>query len=207
MASGSFHAEVAIGPSVDAGAFTRFGGYSSVWPGLIRQSLDVYIDPAADSDGDGWFLDNAVNGNDGVWEEAGGVGALKTTSSWWVAADGDGGAYPGPATGGVGLEVTAAGWYTIVSEWVGNADGLTVDRDTLIYDSGGSLLYSKLLPQQVALADIGGWRYGWAAANAPTSMTLAIDNSKLEVIPAPGAAILAVIGLGFVRRLRRPRPR
>ncbi|MHC4219803.1 MAG: hypothetical protein ACYSU7_15285 [Planctomycetota bacterium] len=143
-ATGGYHAEVVVGPGTGDGAFTRFGGYSSVWPGHIFQLLDVYIDPAADSIGDGWFLDNAVNNNAGSWTEAGGVGALKATDGfWWVAADADGGAYPGPASGGVGLKITAAGWYTIVSEWNANGDALTVDRNTFIYDSGGTLLYSN----------------------------------------------------------------
>jgi hypothetical protein len=181
-ASGGYHAEVAVGPGTGDGAFTRFGGYSSVWPGMIIQSLDIYIDPAAGAVGDGWFLDNAVNDNTGTWTEAGGVGALKATDGfWWVAADADGGGYPGPASGGVGLQITAAGWYTIVSEWVENGDGLTVDRDTYIYDSGGLLLYSNLNPQNENLATIGGHRYGWLAGNAPTSMVLAIDNSRLFI--------------------------
>lgn len=184
------HAEVVIGSGTGDGAYTAFSGYSSVWPGgFLHQSLDVYIDPSAGSNGDGWYLDNAVSGNDGAWEEAGGVGALKADDGfWWVAADADGGAYQGPSSGGVGLQITTADWYTIVSEWNENGDGLTVDRDTFIYDSSGTLLYSNFNPQQVALANIGGTRYGWIAANEPTSMTLAIDNSILTVggaVPEP----------------------
>ncbi|MHC5007874.1 MAG: hypothetical protein ACYTGF_11005 [Planctomycetota bacterium] len=181
-ATGNYHAEVVVGPGTGDGAFTRFGGYSSVWPGHIFQLLDVYIDPAAGSIGDGWFLDNAVNDNAGSWTEAGGVGALKATDGfWWVAADADGGAYPGPPSGGVGLKITSAGWYTIVSEWNANPDGLTVDRNTFIYDSGGTLLYSNYNLQLESILNYGGHRYGWLAGNAPTSMTLAIDNSRLLI--------------------------
>ena len=102
-ADGSYHAEVTIGPNTGNGAFTRFGAYSYTWPGLIVQSLDIYIDPAAGSVGDGWYLDNAVNDNindntgttgSDDWREAGGVGALKATDGfWWLSADADGAAY------------------------------------------------------------------------------------------------------------------
>jgi hypothetical protein len=219
-ADGSFHAEVAIGPGEGDGAFTRFGAYRYTFPGRIIQSLDVYIDPAAGSVGDGWFLDNAVsdnlNDNLGIadpsdWREAGGVGALKATDGfWWITADADGAAYQGPASGGVGLQITQADWYTIVSEWNANPDGLTVDRDTFIYNSSGSQLYSDLNPQQVSLTGaypMGGNRYGWLAANSPTSMTLAIDNSRLTVAPEPASlallGIAATFGSFVVRRRRR----
>lgn len=194
------HAEVVFGPSAGNGSFTRFGGYSSVWPGFIRQSLDVYIDPNAGSIGDGWYLDNAVNGNDGAWEEAGGVGVLKATDgNWWLTADADGASYQGPPEGGVGLEIDSAGWYTIVSEWVANVDGLTVDRNTYVYDDMGSELYSNLNLQQVDLADIGGHRYGWIAFSGQGNpLTLAIDNSSLETGAVPEPASLVLLGLGAV---------
>jgi hypothetical protein len=207
-ADGSYHAEVTIDPSTGEGAFTNFGAYRYTFPGRIIQSLDVYIDPNAGSEGDGWYLDNAVNDNfnnsAGItggsdWREAGGVGALKATDGfWWIAADADGGAYQGPPSGGVGLKIVQADWYTIVSEWNANPDGLTVDRDTYLYNSSGAQLYSNLNPQQVPLTGafpMGGNRYGWIAANAPTSMTLAIDNSRLAVAPEP--ASLAMFGIAI----------
>jgi hypothetical protein len=207
-ASGSGHAEVDLGTGAGAGAFTRFGEYRYQWPGYILQSLDVYIDPAAGVDGDGWFLDNAVNDNlndnDGIssdpsdWREAGGVGAEKIAGSWFIGADADGASYQGG-----GIEITTAGWYTIESEWAANPDGLTVDRNTYIRDDGGSLLYSDLNPMQIPLAGaypMGGNRYGWIAqayaGNDP--FTLAIDNSRLDVaatVPEPGTLLLAGLGL------------
>lgn len=221
-ANGSGHAEVAIGSGTGDGAYTAFGAYRYTWPGeFIRQSLDIYIDPAAGDVGDGWFLDNAVSDNlnnsigisgSSDWREGGGVGALKATDgNWWVAADADGGAYQGPASGGVGLKIDTAGWYTILSEWVANGDGLTVDRNTYIYNSSGVELYSNLNSQQVPLTGafpIGGNRYGWLAANSPTSMTLAIDNSVLTVndpaVPEP-TALLVWVGLGFCLSAQRRR--
>lgn len=217
-ADGSFHAEVVIGPSTGNGAFTRFGGYTYTWPGKIVQSLDVYIDPAQGAAGDGWFLDNAVNddlNNDtGVtpssdWREAGGVGAIKGDSgSWWIAADADGGAYPGTTAGGVGLEITSAGWYTIVSEWVENVGGSSVDRNTFIYDSSGVKLYEVFNLAQVPLGSgsfpIGGHRYGWIASSGTSAntLTLAIDNSSLAIPEPTSLALLTLGGLVMSRRRR-----
>ncbi len=175
------------------GAFTSFGGYTNVWPGYIRQSLDVYIDPDAGSVGDGWFLDNAVSSPGGSWREAGGVGAVKKDagdgvcsgpSGWAIAADGDGGGYT--TVFDIGVCITEAGWYTIVSEWVESAGYTgattdTIDRNTFIYDSGGNLIYNSFHLGQQLLANVGGWRYGWIAKNsASRNIRLAIDNSVLR---------------------------
>jgi len=202
---------LAIGPGYGDGAYTTFGGYSSTWPGgYILQSLDIYVDPANGTIGDGWFLDNAVSDTSGVWIEAGGVGAELTASGWAIAADGDGGGYPGG-----GITITTAQWLTIVSEWLEN--GLYVDRNTYIYDSNGVLLYSSLNPNQVLLADIGGWNYGWLAFASGNSLTLPIDNSTLTIysppppppapVPEPGSMLAWSMGLlamaGAVRIRRR----
>lgn len=187
-----------------SGAFTRFGGYSGTWPGFIRQKLDIYIDPAAGSEGDGWFLDNAVTcselarttkvatlpncdpaGGSGPlgWLEAGGVGAEKTgAAEWSIAADADGGAYPGG-----GIQITTPGWYTVVSHWgetASNTGAATdeIDRNTFIYDSSGTLIYSNLNPNQHLLEDAGGWRYGWMGKNTlAADTTVAVDNSTLLI--------------------------
>ncbi len=192
-ADGNWHAEIAVGPNNGDGAFTKFGGYSNVFPaGELSQLVDVYIDPAMGSIGNGWALDNALNGNDGDWEEAGGVGAIKATDgNWWLAADGDGGGYPGPASGGVGLMINTAGWYTIESQWVENSDDpLEIDRNTFIYDSNGTLLYSNLNLKQVFLTDAGGHRYGWFLDPngpdwPPIQFPLPIDNSRLTQLVKP----------------------
>ena len=47
---------------------------------------------------------------------------------------------------------------------------------------------------------MGGHRYGWLAANSPTAMTLAIDNSSLTI---PEPASLALMGLGGLAVLKR----
>lgn len=201
-ADGNWHAEIGVGPNNGDGAYTNFGGYSSAFPtGGFSQLVDVYIDPTMGSIGNGWALDNALNGSDGVWEEAGGVGALKATDgNWWVAADGDGGGYPGPASGGVGLMISTAGWYTIESQWVENSDDPSeIDRNTFIYDSNGTLLYSNLNLKQVPLAEAGGNRYGWFLDSngpdwPPIQFPLPIDNSRLRQFVGPtGKANFAFI--------------
>jgi hypothetical protein len=206
-ADGGWHAEVTVGPSNGDGAFTRFGGYSSIFPpGGFRQLVDVYIDPAMGDIGNGWALDNALNGNDGVWEEAGGVGALKATDgNWWLTADADGAGYLGPPGGGVGLKINTAGWYTIESQWVENTtDPSMIDRNTFIYDSAGTLLYSNFNLQQVALADAGGHRYGWFLDPngpdwPPIGFALPIDNSRLvRFVGVTGKA-----SFGFVSKYKK----
>lgn len=200
-ADGSYHAEVTTSSVGSSGASTNFGGYSSVWPpGGFSQSLDIYIDPAQGNVGDGWFLDNALYDDSGSWLEGGGVGAEKTgASTWSVAADWDGAAYPGG-----GIEITEAGWYTIVSEWT--EEGTQVGRDTYIYDAAGVEIYSATLQSgQQDLTDAGGWGYGWVGrSTAPAGFTLAIDNSQLEV-PEPATLALLGAGLSSLAVLRRRR--
>jgi hypothetical protein len=206
-ADGGWHAEVTVGPSNGNGAFTRFGGYSIVFPpGGFRQLVDVYIDPSMGDIGNGWALDNALNGNDGAWEEAGGVGALKATDgNWWLTADADGAGYLGPPGGGVGLKIDTAGWYTIESQWVENTtDPSMIDRNTFIYNSSGTLLYSNFNLQQVALADAGGHRYGWFLDPngpdwPPIGFALPIDNSRLvQFVGVTGKA-----NFGFVSKYKK----
>jgi parallel beta-helix repeat protein len=206
-ADGSWHAEIVVGPSNGDGVFTRFGGYSSVFPaGGFSQLVDAYIDPAMGNIGEGWALDNALNGSNGVWIEAGGVGVLKANDGyWWLAADGDGAGYPGSINGGVGLRIDTAGWYTVESQWVENADDPSmIDRNTFIYDSEGNLLYSAYHFQQVALADAGGNRYGWfldpSGPDWPAiQFPLPIDNSRLVQLVSPtGKATF-----GFVSKYKK----
>jgi hypothetical protein len=185
-----------------SGASTRFGGYSSVWPGGFSQSLDIYIDPSQGNIGDGWFLDNALYSNTGSWLEAGGVGAEKTAAGTWsLAADWDGASYPGG-----GIDVTTAGWYTIMSEWT--EEGTKVGRNTYVYDSLGTEIYSATLQSgQQDIANAGGWGYGWVGrSTAPAGFTLAIDNSSLTTVPEPGVATLFGLGIaGLAWRSRRDR--
>lgn len=201
-ADGSFHGEVTTGAATGSGAFTNFGGYSTVWPaGGFTQSLAIYIDPAAGSVGDRWFLDNALQQDTGGWLEAGGVGAEKTASGVWsVAADYDGAGYPGG-----GIDITLAGWYTIESEWI--ELGSEVQRLTRIFDSSDNLLYDDASPPPYQdLADVGGWMYGWvglASGSGSNGFTLAIDNSSLTAIPEPGTVVLLGLGLTGVAWRRR----
>lgn len=196
------HAEITFGLMIGNGAFTGWNDINNAaWPGTsITQSLDVYIDPSEGDNGFGWFLDNAINGTNGSWLEAGGVGALKVGSSWWLSADADGAAYQGPSTGGVGLEITAAGWYTIISEWVVNEDDSDkIDRNTIIQNSAGTPLYSVADLEQVGLSSgpngpAGGDRYGWLG---PSQVTLP------SPIPGPASGLLWLAGMAGVWAFRR----
>lgn len=217
-ASGSFHATTASG----AGDFTRWGGYNfgagNAVPTAFQEyttSIDIYLDV----DG-GWANDtrfdfsSAINNaagthlrdfifNAGFYDDATGPGA--GTDRFVISASNN--SQPGsafaknPAMSPIAISTT--GWYTFEHKFYDNAGVLAVDMS--IYDSSSALVNAWTLSNPADLiGGVGGNRYGWFDYNQFS--TLAIDNSKLTtgtVIPAPGAALLALIGLPIIGWVKR----
>jgi hypothetical protein len=232
-ASGSYHAEIALNGGYGNGVFTRNGGYSSVWPGSITQSIKVYIDPAAGQVSDGWFWDPGVNNGYGTWGRGGGFGVQKTsTGAWSLGAEDDYGGfdYVGHSgwtthTNTTPLQITTAGWYQLATEWVENADHTRVNQINTVLDNAGSSLWTDTLANCMSLtpgdADfVGGIRYSWLGSQGPsyegeispltglpivanTMSVLAIDDVQASVLPEP--ATMALLALGGVAAMARRR--
>jgi len=185
-ASGSYHAEVALNGVYGSGVFTQNGGYSSVWPGYIKQSIKVYIDPAAGQVDDGWFWDAAICDKDGKsWAGGGGFGVRKTAADTWSLGAED--AYGGfqfvgntraPHDNTTPMEISTAGWYTLATEWVESSTDLDlIDQINTVSDSVGTLLWTDTVADYMsqtaegtdsAYKDCvaGGISYSWLGSQA-----------------------------------------
>jgi len=187
-ASGSYHAEVALNGVYGSGVFTRNGGYSSVWPGYIKQSIKVYIDPAAGQVDDGWFWDAAICDDDGVsWKGGGGgFGVRKTaTGTWSLGAEDVYGGFQfvgntrAPHDNTTPMEISTAGWYTLATEWVESSTNLDlIDQINTVYDSVGNPLWTDTVADYMSQTAegkpgayknncvAGGIAYSWLGSQA-----------------------------------------
>ncbi|NQU76753.1 MAG: hypothetical protein HQ546_10620 [Planctomycetes bacterium] len=194
--AGDYHAEVTLSDTYGVGFFTRNGGYSSEWPGYIKQSIKIYIDPAAGNfvpgsggtpdSGDGYFWDAAMCDENGTsWAAGGGFGVQKTASDTWSvgAEDAYGGFhYVGETSAPHGnvtpLDITSAGWYTLATEWVQSPTDLDlIDQVNTVRDSTGTLLWTDTIGDYMshtaagvsrAYKDCvaGGISYSWLGSQA-----------------------------------------
>jgi len=183
--AGAYHAEAALGGAYGNGFYTRNGGYSPVWPGYIKQSIKVYIDPAAGQVDDGWWWDAGLSKDDGGWAAGGGFGVRKTATDTWSlgAEDSYGGFhYVGntrPAHDNTTpLQISTAGWYTLATEWVeSTSDPDLIDQVNTVRDAAGSLLWTDTIPDficktagktSLAYKDCvaGGMSYSWLGSQA-----------------------------------------
>ncbi len=174
-AAGSWHAEA--GPTTFGDLFTRYGGYSSVFPaGGYTTSIDVYLDTADSPTGADIRFD---------WSSAIGdpAGNYRRDFIFSVGTNGTGGFVmsasnnaPGwPANPGRDpLTVTATGWYTFRHVFRDNGGVLAVDMSVL--DASGTVLKTWTLsdPTDLIGTTVGGNRYGWLVTNGFAS--LALDN-------------------------------
>lgn len=171
-AAGGWHALSAT----NAFAFTRYGGYSSIFPaGGYTTSIDIYLDTAESPTASDIQFDwsSAINDTTGLHRRdfifsvgANGTGGFVMTASnnspGWPANP-----LRDPYT------ITTTGWYTFQHTFRDDGGVLAVDMSVL---SGATVLKSWTLsePSDVIGTTVGGNRYGWMVGNEFTS--LALDN-------------------------------
>ena len=213
-ATGGFHAQAI------AGAFTQWGGYSSVFPvGGYKTELDIFLNVGTTAANDTRFdwtsaINNSANAhrrdfafNGGFYNDSDvtGTGARFVFS----ASNSTGRTNSFPKNPGRDpFAITTTGWYTFEHEFYDNGGVLAVDLSIL--DSADTELHSWTLSDPTDLMGIiGGNRYGWLANNE--FAFLAIDNSRLstpDAVAVPEPASLALLGIAcaaFAGMRRRKR--
>jgi hypothetical protein len=192
-ADGSWHA-------TGSTAATNWGGYSSTFPtGGYITSLDIYLDMDA-----GWTNDtrfdwtSAISQPDGNHRRDfifnGGFYNDESLGNRFVfSASNNAPGWP-KNPGRDPFAVNTTDWYTFQHKFYDSGAGVLA-VDLSILDSSSSVLHAWTLsdPTDIIGTTVGGNRYGWFVTNG--FGTLAFDNAVAQVIPAPGAALLALLGL------------
>ncbi len=194
--TGGFHAQAV------AGNFTRWGGYSSVFPSLgYVTSVDIYLNVAGGFANDTRFdwdvASNRSNGNHlqdfafnaGFYNDAGGPGS--GLPRFVVSASNNTGranSFP-KNPGRSPIAITASGWYTFKHSFRNNGGVLAVDMT--IVDSNGAAVGTWTLsdPANLIPSVVGGNRYGWLVNNE--FAFIAIDNSYRASIAAPAQQVVS----------------
>lgn len=176
-ATGDYHAEA------DAGAFTRWGGYSSEFPASGYSTfVDIYLDTAKSPTGADLRFDfsSAISNPDGDH---------RRDFIFSVGTDGNGGWVMSASNNAPGwpanpdrdtFTITQTGWYTFKHSFYDDGTSvLAVDMSVL--DAAGNVLHTWTLsdPSDVIGSTVGGNRYGWFVNSAFDF--LAIDNSVRSV--------------------------
>lgn len=217
-AAGSFHAVSSASGSAGNWGGYNFGAGNAV-PTAFQEyctSIDIYLDVDGGWSNDTRFdFSSAINNsagthkrdfifNAGFYDDSTGPGA--NTNRFVISASNNsqpGSAYAkNPARDPIAI--STSGWYTFEHNFYDNAGVLAVDMS--IYDSSSNLINTWTLSDPTDLiAGVGGNRYGWFSYNRLS--VLAFDNTSLtiktQVIPAPAAAFLALIGLPIVGWVKR----
>lgn len=176
------------------GVFTRWGGYSSVFPaGGYKTQADIYLDVNWSIGKHDWRFDwdSSINDNNGnflqdyvfnVGTNPSGAGGFFVNASTNATRSG---AFPenpcpspGPTTPGNTCRtpalITTSGWYTFRHKFTNEAGFLRVDFD--IFPLGSSVpVASWTIRPGHAIAAVGGNRYGWFVIDEIPQ--LPIDNT------------------------------
>jgi hypothetical protein len=165
--------------SVDSGAFTRYGGYSSTFPADgYTTSVDIYLPATSDLDrrfdwssavstttattpGQGFrrdFVFNAASTGDGDWVIAATNNATRSGAN--------------PNVNPERVKIQGGSWYTFQHRFSGVNGVLSVDM-TLIHTGVTIKSWTRSDPSDVIGQTVGGNRYGWLVSN---ELPLALDN-------------------------------
>lgn len=192
-AAGDFYATVADG------AFTRFGGYESTFPGSgYTTSVDVYLNVGAGNPNDTRFDwssaigDPAGNHRRDFVFNAGFYNDTDTTGTgprFVISASNNatrGGAFP-KNPGRDPFTITQTGWYTLEHRFYNKGLGVLA-VDLSISTLNGAPLHTWTLsdPTDIIGFTVGGHRYGWFVIQE--FPVLAIDNVSLLSVNKAGNA-------------------
>lgn len=162
--------------TVNGSVFTRFGGYTTTSAGTWKASVDVYLDPTADTQFEYSVAANNAGGHvqDFIFH------AANTSDGLTVGASNNAGFKPNTSI--TGYKIPAAGWYTLQHEFRADADENLAVTMTVVDESGktvfthsGTALQGGVAGQTVVFAQTGH-RYGWFTF---TSGDLKVDNMSL----------------------------
>lgn len=173
------------------GPFTRWGGYSSIFPpGGYQTGVDIYLDvPYAMTHADTRFdWSSAINDTSGSFRRDF-VFNVGTDPLGFVISGGNNATRCGanPADPGhTPIHISASGWYTFKHTFTGVAGGPLVVILEVISASTNAVVgtWVRSDPSDIIGLTVGGNRYGWFVQNEFDG--LAIDNSfRTGIVSTP----------------------
>jgi uncharacterized repeat protein (TIGR01451 family) len=172
--SGSWHAAADVG----SGAFTRYGGYSSVFPaGGYTTSADIYLDTSASPLGaDRRFdWDSAISNSSGSFRRDFVFNVATDGLGGFVVAGSNNAGRSGanPLIDPTRYTISTSGWYTFQHRFYDNGGVLAVEMTVRAAGSATPLASWTRSDPADAIGTTGGNRYGWLVNN---ELPLALDN-------------------------------
>jgi len=208
-ASGSYHARLGLGNDIGCqsgggpqmwlpGPFTRWGGYSSIFPpGGYQTRVDIYLDvPYAQSHFDTRFdWSSAINMPDGSFRRDF-VFNVGTDTLGFVITGGNNATrcgadpYSTDPTHAPQIHITQSGWYTFEHSFTGVTGSPLVVIMTITQKSTNIVMgsWTRSDATDIIGVTVGGNRYGWFVQNEFDG--LAIDNSeRTGIVSTPGCEV------------------